>query len=379
MSYRKLADRYHIAKKTLCKIVNSQTAKFKNNFKITEYFIKQLNYSGNLVLDGKYVPVKEEIETHLLSNTKSKGKVPRSKKRQKVIRGKVLIWGADYLSHDILHFEFDDSENALAFDSYFRKLKSINYPLKSVTVDDKQELIRAVGRHFPNCIIQLCTRHYLKKVSRILGIGMIKIKIRSKEKQIERLFDGEDSTYIPTTRFRSIKLAAQLINEIAELEFKYELLIDFQNIVESIIYASEYKIAEYRFKSLTKYFWPRRFRMREQFDKSQVGTIKKLASDFKEHKKYLLSYLKYPHLNIPRTNNLIEGYNSQLELRLNSIKGFETINPAENYLNVWIVKRRFSKFTDCKKQFKSLNGKTPLECAGADISDIRDWVEFSQN
>jgi len=331
------------------------------------------------VLDGKYVPVKEEIETHLLSDTKSKGKVPRSKKRQKIVRGKVLIWGADYLSHDIPHFEFDDSENAFAFDRYFRKLKSIGYPLKTVTTDDRRELIRALKRHFPDCIVQLCTRHYLKKISRILGIGMIKIRIRSKEKLIDKLFDGEDSNYIPATRFWSIESAARLANEIAELEFKYELLIDFQNIVESMIYASGYEIAEYRFESLVKYFWPKRFAMREYFDKSQIDIVKKLVRDFKEHKEYLLNYLQYPHLNIPRTNNLIEGYNSQLELRLNSIKGFETIETAENYLNVWIVKRRFSKFTDCKKDFKCLNGKTPLECADADISDIRDWYKWCQN
>lgn len=363
----------------MCKIVNTTTANFKNNFEITEHFIKQLNYSSNLVLDGKYVPVKEEIETHLLSDTKKKGKVPKSKKRQKVMRGKVLIWGADYSSHDIPHYEFDDSENSFAFNRYFLKLKSIDYPLKSITVDDKREIVGAVKRNFPNCIIQLCTRHYLKKISRLLGIGMIKRRIYSKQKAIDNLFASKHGEYIPTTRFSKIKLAAQLTNEISELEYKYELLIDFQNIVESIVYASTYEIAEYRFKSLIEYFWPRRFKMREQFDKCQVDTVKKLVSDFKEHKKYLLNYLKYPHLNIPRTNNLIEGYNSQLELRLNSIKGFETIKTAENYLNVWIVKRRFSKFTDCRNNFKSLNGKTPLECAGADISDIRDWVEFSQN
>ena len=363
----------------MCKTINSKIANFKNNFKITEHFIDQLNYSSNLVLDGKYVPVKEEIETHLLSDTKKKGKIPRSKKRQKITRGKVLIWGADYLSHDIPHYEFDDSENAFAFDKYFRKLKSINYPLKSITVDDKQELIKAVKRYFPNCIIQLCTRHYLKKISRILGTGMIKIKIRSKEKLIDKLFGDKDNNYIPATRFRAVKLAAQLVNEIAELEFKYELLIDFQNIVESILYASEYTIAEHRFESLIKYYWPKKFQMRDQFDKDQINTIKKLVRDLKEHKEYLLNYLQYPHLNIPRTNNLIEGYNSQLELRLNSIKGFETIETAKNYLNVWIVKRRFSKFTDCKNNFKSLNGKTPLECAGADISDIQDWYKWSQN
>lgn len=307
------------------------------------------------------------------------GKIPRSKKRRKIKKGKVIIWGADYGSHDLPHYEFGESENGFVFNDYFYKLKSIGYPLKSLTVDDKQEIVRAAKRHYRDCVIQLCTRHYLTKVSKILAIGNIKIKINAKQKQIEKLLDGKISEYIPPTRFYSVKQICKLANEIAELEFRYELLLDFQNIIESILNASNYQIAHYRIESLEKYFWPKRFAMREYFPKEQINKIRKLIVDFKEHQEYLLNYLKYPHLNIPRTTNLIEGYNSQLELRITSIRGFESEKTAENYINVWIIKRRFTKFTDCKKPFKSLNGKTPLECAGADISSIRDWIKWCQN
>ena len=358
--------------------MNETTARFKNNFKITEYFSKQLSYSGNLILDGKYIPVKEEVKIHSSSGIIN-GKIPRSKKRRKVSRGKVLIWGADYATHDLPHYEFGDSENGWTFDNYFRQLKEIGYPLVSLTVDDKEEMARAAKRHYRDCIIQHCIRHYFTKVSRILAVGNIKKKIRSGEDQIERLFYAANDDYLPVTRRWSIKQAVKLSNEIAELEFKYELPIEFQNIIESILYSDDHETAARRAESLEKCFWPNRYKLRSQFDKQQIAAVKKLMADFKEHKEYLLNYLKYPHANIPNTTNLIEGYNSQLELRLNSIKGFETVETARNYLNVWIIKRRFSKFTDCKKHFRGLNGKTPLECGGADISDIRDWVEFCQN
>jgi len=175
-----------------------------------------------------------------------------------------------------------------------------------------------------------------------------------------------------------IRQIVKLSNEISELEYKYELLLDFQDIVASIIYASSYQTALYRIESLEKYFWPRRFEMRKQFSTEQIKIVKKLFTNFNEHKKYLLNYLKYPNLNIPSTTNLMEGYNSQLELRLNSIKGFESEQTAKNYINAWIIKRRFKKFTDCKKYFKKLNGKTPLECAGADISNIDNWMNWSR-
>ena len=373
ISYRKLENRNGINKKKLCKIVNETAGNLKNNFDITNQFLSQLKYVGNLVLDGKYVPVKEIDEINVL---KIFGKIPKSKKRRKVVRGKVLIWGADYPNHDIPVFEFGDSENSFVFDQYFRKLKLIGYPLISLTVDDKAEIIRALKRHFPNCIIQLCIRHYMAKINRILAIRNIIIKIKSKEKKIEKLFDGDESECIPATRVHSIKTAAKLFNEISELHYKYELLLDFYEIICSILVADDYNVAILRIESLEKYFWPKRFKM--DFPKEHKDVVKKLMADFRESKEFLLNYLKHPHLHIPSTTNLIEGCNSQLELRLASIRGFESEETAKNYINAWIIKRRFSKFTDCKKQFKHLNGKSPIECAGVDISNVQNWIKLCQ-
>lgn len=306
------------------------------------------------------------------------GKIPKSRKHYGSRGNRVITWGIDYWKHDIPHFEFGESENGFVFNDYFRKLKSIGYPLISLTIDDREELGRAAKRHFHDCVIQLCIRHYFTKISKKLAIGNIKMKIKSKQKKIDNLFVSKDSEYISITRKGQIKLATQLSNEIAELEFKYELLLDFQNIIKHILWAEDYETAIRGIESLTKYFWPRRFKMRDQYNKEHINTVRSLITDFKEHKKYLLNYLKYPHLNIPHTTNMIEGLNSQLEIRLTPLKGFELDETAENYINVWIIKRRFSKYTDCKKPFKSLNGKTPLECAGADISNIRNWISWCQ-
>ena len=381
ISYRRLVPRYGWGKSKLCQIVNEKISQFVRNIEITKYFWKQLKHCGNHVVDGKYVPVKKEINigTNLLPTNK-KGKIPKSRKRIKVVHGKVCIWGADYGSHDTLHYEFDFSESGAAFNSYFRTLKSIGYKMNSLTFDDrKSEIMNSAKRHYSNCIFQLCTRHYSEKVNKELAIRSIKIRVKSFENKIEKLFDGDTSEFIPTSRPWSTRRACRLANEIAELEFRYELLLDFQIAISSILNAGSLKIAEYRIISLEKYFWPRRWKMRKQFPVEHIDKVKKLISDFKSNKKYLLNYLKYPHLNIPSTTNIAEGLNSQLESRINSIKGFETSRTADNYINAWILKRRFTKFTDCRGGFKKFNGKTPLECAGADISNIRSWIEFCQN
>ena len=236
IAYRRLVSRYGIGKTKLCEIVNKQITKLVNNIEVTKHFWKQLNYSGNHVVDGKYVPVKTEINigTDSLSTNEKRGKIPRSKKRRKVPRGKVCIWGADYHEHDFLHYEFDFSESGVAFDNYFRTLKFVGYEMRSLTFDDrKSEIMNSAKRYYRNCVFQLCTRHFSQKISKELSVGMTIIRIKSLERKIDYLFDGEESEYIPSSRMFDIKRACRFANEVAELEFKYELLIDFKNIIGS--------------------------------------------------------------------------------------------------------------------------------------------------
>ena len=371
ISYRKLQVRTGVQKKKICQIVNAEISNLPANLELTKQCFDQLNYSGNLVIDGKYIPVKEDVAASFFSA--SPGKIPKSRKRQKVKRGKVLIWGADYDSHDLPHFEFGDSENIFVFSNYFQTLKEQNYPLKSLTTDDKGEAIQAAQRYYPNCVIQLCIKHYLAKMNRILVTQHIAVKLRVKERKIEKLFPEADSERIPINRFYSLKQIIKLTNEMAELESRYELLFDFQAAVSGIITSPDYQTAQDRIESLDKYFWPSRQKMK--FPKEQIRLVRKLLRDFHDNQEYLLNYLKYPHLNIPSTTNLLEGFNSQLELRLSSIRGFETIETAKNYINAWIIKRRLTKFTDCRNSFKKLNGKSPLECAGADISKSKNLLK----
>ena len=134
--------------------------------------------------------------------------------------------------------------------------------IKFLDTDDKKEMPRAALRHYPDCVIQQCTRHYMTKISRELAVNRIKIIINAKQEQLDKYFGNNESEYIPPTRCYALKQTVKLSNEIADLEFNYELLIDFQNIIGSIIYASSYEIAQYRSRSLKEYFWPKRFEMR---------------------------------------------------------------------------------------------------------------------
>lgn len=81
--------------------------------------------------------------------------------------------------------------------------------------------------------------------------------------------------------------------------------------------------------------------------------------DIQKRLPQLTAYMYQRH--IPRTTNLIESYNSHLEGRLKTIKGFESFTHADTWLNAYFLKRRLQPFTDCTKQFKKLNGTCSLE------------------
>lgn len=75
-----------------------------------------------------------------------------------------------------------------------------------------------------------------------------------------------------------------------------------------------------------------------------------------------------PH--VPRTNNLIESYNSHLESRLKTLKGFKSFIHADNWLNAYFIHRRSKTFTDCEGKFKRLNGFCSLQKTMENLSSI---------
>jgi hypothetical protein len=72
----------------------------------------------------------------------------------------------------------------------------------------------------------------------------------------------------------------------------------------------------------------------------------------------------------PVTTNLIEGMNSHIEARLHSLRSFQSVEHARLWFNGFILKRRMTKFTDCRGKFRYLRGKTGVEMTKKDRVDI---------
>ena len=72
----------------------------------------------------------------------------------------------------------------------------------------------------------------------------------------------------------------------------------------------------------------------------------------------------------PRTTSQIEGLNSRIEPKLDKVRGFKSLESAESYCKLLVMKYRASPFES--------NGdkRSPLERAG--VKKIDDWIWFSQ-
>lgn len=105
-----------------------------------------------------------------------------------------------------------------------------------------------------------------------------------------------------------------------------------------------------------------------------IPRCKSVLLDIQRRKMELLAYTNIPR--VPRTNNLIESYNSHLQGRLKTIKGFESFKKADSWLNAYFVRRRLKTFTSCGKPFKYLNGRSSIQMTLNDKYKIDDVLKL---
>lgn len=329
------------------------------------FLMKPQNYCGIILVDGKYVSVKE-----------AKGTLRGGKSRTK--KGLVVISFVDYLTHDIPVYIIAASENMHDIEQGFRRLKEMGYPLKAVVCDESMgEIMRVAKKVYPDVVIQICLTHYSNNLDRTLKVNSAKIKIASLEKKLAHL--GK-SILIPLHKYDREK-ARILSNQLADLEHEYTYLIVIQKIIQKIFWTAkteeEVNELEDELRMAMKHMNLKKY--------PHAQKIRECYRNYCKKREYIIASIKHPDLDIPRTTNLIEGFHStSLEIRFASVRGFEHEVTACHYINALILRRRFWKFTDCKNKFKPLNGKCPLQIAKPKnffgfVFHAQNWIHFCRN
>ncbi len=213
----------------------------------------------------------------------------------------VLLWGVDYFRHDIPVFTIAPSENYQSWSKFFFHFRLLNHHPDLLVCDDNINLKMAARKHFPVVKIQTCYNHFKENIRRDLHVR-------------------SDNFYKP-----------------------------FMRKVESILDSSQ-KLSDENFN---KWLWVL-YR-----DFSSDSLCKQILINIEKYKSELLAYRGIPQA--PLTNNIIEGLNGHLEGRLQKLRSFQTIEHARLWFNGYILKRRFTKFTDCRGKFRYLRGKTGVQ------------------
>jgi hypothetical protein len=212
-----------------------------------------------------------------------------------------FIFCIDYLTHDIPVGLLAPSENLAAYVQLFNLIRTIHYPLQIVIADDNGSAREALKITYPGVRLQLCNTHYLENIRQFLNIR---------------------TDY----RYR------QFFNDLM-IAFKPEHHPQKRNAM------------------LRRLNW-----MYGQYEYKVQETLVDIMSRYDQLFAYSNRMAKCPN-----TTNIIESYNSHLEARLKSIKGFNSFKGAERFLNAWMIRRRTKPFTDCGEPFKHLNGYSSLQ------------------
>jgi transposase-like protein len=212
-----------------------------------------------------------------------------------------FIYGIDYLTHDIPVIQLSKAESGVAFDTFFEKLKFCNYPLKIVVADDRSSIDTSLKRHFPEALIQRCQGHYVENIRQVL---------HTRTDETHRHF------------FDSLK------------KHLFEEYINNEKLNEAL-----------------------HGLLRDRTDHDLMRQT--IIMDIHRRRKELFAYTHIP--DCPPNTNLIELYNSHLNGRLKTIKGFKSFQGAERWLNAYTIRRRTKNLTDCGPKFKHLNGTSSFQ------------------
>jgi hypothetical protein len=223
-----------------------------------------------------------------------------------------FVYCIDYLTHDILHNDLFPAEDEAAFSQFFQKLYDLGYNLKIVVADDRAGLKQALLKVFPYAKLQLCHNHYVENIRVDLNLRSDKTK-------------------------------------------KYDHF--FNSLIKHVFEVPEDKVTE---------------GLMHVYQKRTEGKrlLQNIVTTIKARQEDLFNYFRVK--DCPRTTNIIESYNSHFQARLKSIRSFQSFESARKWLNVYIIRRRTKKFTDCKGKFKKLNKHCSLEFT---IKKQADWPE----
>ncbi len=274
-------------------------------------------------------------------------------------RGQWLYLAVD-TTGDIMHCRPVPELSSTEAAKFLKEVLELGVHCKGVVTDLDPALTRAVAVVCAEIPHQYCIKHALAAIAILIGY-------------VER-----NGCRHRKTRLEVEEDVAQPQHEKAEVEVLRERMLGAQQDLACLSSVGENSIG-------ALYESCRRI-LAAETERDAVALYKALRNDKnfpeKQHRKavrflarrwdHLMMHHRVPGL--PRTTNLVENVNKQLERRYKTIEAFQYRSTAIHYTNLLVAFLRQKPYTDCRGSRKHLNGKSRL--ASAKIRGLHpDWLK----
>lgn len=334
MSYRVMAKRLrerlaiHVTPRRLCTMVNEVAAQAKGSLAIASEFHPQ--WSGYLLIDDKYVSVRGVRMMSLLAADRS---------------------------GDAVHSELLEAPTQEAFTAFVHFIvERLAYPLKAVTSDFDERIAQALeGLPDGPVLHQRCQWHALQKVKQLVNYFALRRRLAELERRFRQYHEQQEQEHVRSGGRLSLESPAW----VAELEMLRQEYARQEALLEAIGEILRVPTGNESQAGLLT--------LHRQYGERYHAAVAWLQ----EHLDLMLTWQEDPQ--IPKTNNIAENLNKQLERRFKTIEAFQSVETAWNYQTLLRNYLRFKPYTDCRGARQIYNGMSPLEVCGVHL-DGHDWL-----
>ena len=266
------------------------------------------------------------------------------------VRGKhQWFYGAIDKTGDVVHWRSVKELTVGEALDFVQEVKDLGYRCRGITTDLDTVLTRAVEEAYPGIPHQYCLKHALAIVEKLLGYKTVLGEQRRVRSRMHREFDALRDRKKLSLRRADARFLVRW-KKTRELSRKARAISSLRESCYAILFAKTESDALEELKEL-------------RHVRSMLPTRKWKAISFLErHWDRLMMHHRVKGL--PRTNNMAESFNKQIQRRVKTIESFQRTGTAIAYMNLLVAYLRLKPYTDCRGSRKHLNGKNRLQAAG---------------
>lgn len=229
----------------------------------------------------------------------------------------------------------------------------LEYPCRGVVTDMDAALCRAVEVVYPEKPHQYCLKHALAALEEVIGYKPLLQRYRWNRALLREQFTrmpGRRGIWVEHTREEFFRH----YTDTRALSKTFHQRKALRDTLHAILFASsegEAVLLLHRLRRSRQ--WPTELR-------------RKAVAFLERHWRHLVQHHRVHGL--PRTTNLVENVNRQLERRFKTIEAFQHVHTALAYVNLLIAYLRQKPYTDCRGKRRGLNGHSRLLAAGVRLT-----------